>query len=48
MITYAIYTVVALILVFVIYLALKAIHIGIEEKNKNKKLRYNLKNKKKY
>ena len=34
MITYAVYTVVAIILVFVIYIAIKAVNQGVEAKNK--------------
>ena len=36
MIAYIIYTVVALILLFVIYITIKAIRRGIEAKNRNK------------
>ena len=34
MITYVVYTVVAIILVFVIYIAIKAVNQGVEAKNK--------------
>ena len=34
MITYAVYTVVAIIFVFVIYIAIKAVNQGVEAKNK--------------
>ena len=34
MITYAVYTVVAIILVFVIYITIKAVNQGVEAKNK--------------
>ena len=36
MIPYVVYTVVAIILVFVIYIAIKAVNQGVEAKNKSK------------
>ena len=35
MITYVVYTVVAIILVFVIYITIKAVNQGVEAKNKS-------------
>jgi len=46
MITYFFYIVVALILLFVIYTALKAVNKGIEVKNKNRPEEHKLNQKK--